>query len=212
MRLIIATSALCLATYAQSTGNLATPALPMNVQVLSVPALTPSTYLSLTVDASVNGGDFIDVRSTNPQLQISLILPNGTEVTPANASTFGFSVLQQVNSAGTAVTSGVFTPFDALGAHTAFILPAGSPGGVYQVKANSTTVSTATFVSVTYFSMSGVKAGIAEDQVIYNPGNNVRLTAFIFSGSTPVTGAAVTASIVPPVSLDSWALFWRRTG
>ena len=180
------------------------PAVPMDVQVLTVPASTPATYLNLTVDASANGGDFIDVVSPSAQILISLVLPNGTEVTVGSASTLGFSVWQQTNSSAT-TTSGIFTPFDVLGTHTAFILPAGSPGGVYQVKANSNTVSTSTGISVTYFSMSGVKAGIAKDKLVYNPGGNVTLTAFIFSGSTQVTGAAVSATIVPPVSLNAQA-------
>jgi hypothetical protein len=71
----------------------------MNVQILTVPPSTAATYLNLTVDASPNGGDFIDVLSPNSQLQISLILPGGTDVTSSNAASLGFSVLQQVNSA-----------------------------------------------------------------------------------------------------------------
>jgi hypothetical protein len=95
--------------------------LPMDVQLSAVPGSTPATYLNLTVDASSAGGDSIDVVSSNSQVAITLILPNATEVTPANASTLGFSVWQQVNVQGTAVTSGVFTPLDSLGAHTTFI-------------------------------------------------------------------------------------------
>ncbi len=204
MRLVTVFTGLCLTAYAQSSGQ-GVLALPMDVQLFTAPPSTPATYLNLTVDASANDGDFIDVVSPSPQVQMSLILPNGTEVTAGNASTFGFSVLQQTNGSGTAVASGVFTPFDAFGTHTTFILPAGSPGGVYQVKANSSMVATSTSVSSTYFSMSGVKAGIAKDKLVYNPGGTVTLTAFIFSGSTQVTGAAVSATIVPPVSLNTEA-------
>lgn len=107
MRPVIGILTFCLTVFAQSTLAQSVAALPRNVQVLAVPASTPATYLNLTVDESVNGNDFIDVLSPSSQVAISLILPIGTEVTPSNASTFGFSVLQQVNSSGSAITSGV---------------------------------------------------------------------------------------------------------
>jgi hypothetical protein len=179
--------------------------LPMSVQMLPVPASTSATYLNVVVDASPNGGDFIDVASPNSQLLISLIIPGGTEVTPSNASNLGFSVNQQVNTLSTINTSGVFTPFDSLGAHTTFILPAGSPGGTYQVKANSSNVGSPTSISVIYFSTSGPTAGVATDKVIYNLGDTVSLTAFVFNGSTQVTGATANATIVPPLNVSSQA-------
>jgi hypothetical protein len=206
MRLAIVLVGACLTAAAQSTGPQPAPALPMNVQILSVPASTAATYLSLTVDASPNGGDFIDVVSPNPQIVVSLILPSGTAVTSSSAASLGFSVLQQVNSTSNPTTSGVFTPFDALGAHTTFILPAASPGGTYQIQANSSNVTTPTTISVTYFSMSGVRAAVAKDKVMYNPGDNVSLTALVFTaGGSQVTGATVNATIVPPVSLNTQA-------
>jgi hypothetical protein len=202
MRLIIPMVAFCLTGYAQSTGNPSTPSLPMNVQILAVPPSTSATYLDLIVDASPNGGDFIDVLSPNSQVVVSLVLPTGVVVTPSNASSLGFSVLQQVNNAGTAA-SGVFTPFDALGAHTTFILPAAAPGGTYQIQANSTNVTTPTTISVMYFSIAGVTASAAADKALYNTGDNALLTALAFSGGTQVTGANATATVIPPVSLNS---------
>jgi len=92
MKLIIVTALFCFIGWAQSPVS---PALPMNVQVLTVPAATSATNLSLSVDASPNGGDFIDVVSPNPQIQVSLILPGGVVVTPANASSLGFTVVQR---------------------------------------------------------------------------------------------------------------------
>jgi hypothetical protein len=168
-----------------------------------VPPSTPATYLNLSIDASSNGGDSIDVISSNSQLPISLVLPSGVEVTPANASGLGFKVLQQVVSSTDGSISGGFTPFDAIGAHTTFILPGSSPGGVYQVKANSTSISTSTNVTATYISLSGVQVGIAKNQPVYNAGGTAVLTVFVFSGSNPVTGATINATVVPPLSLNA---------
>jgi len=128
MKTFLAFSTLLL-LYAQLANgqSVSIPAQGMDVQVVSVPASTPATFLNVTVDASSNGSDFIDVISSNSQILISLILPAGTEVTPTNASSFGFTVSQIVNTAGVPVVSGVFTPFDAIGSHTIFMLPAGSP-------------------------------------------------------------------------------------
>jgi hypothetical protein len=79
MKLVITAAVFFVMAYAQSPVS---PALPTNVQVLTVPASTSSTTLNVTVDASPNGGDFIDVVSPNSQVLISLILPGGTVVTP----------------------------------------------------------------------------------------------------------------------------------
>jgi hypothetical protein len=159
--------------------------------------------LNVTVDASSNGSDFIDVISPNSQLLISLILPGGTEVTPANASGFGFTVSQIVNTAGTPAVSGVFTPFDAAGTHTIFILPAGAQGGTYQVKANSTNTTASSTISAAYVSLFGVKVGMAKDKPVYNLGSNVVLSAFVLKGPTPAIGATVSAVIIPPTSLNA---------
>jgi hypothetical protein len=199
MKLVIILAAFSLIVNAQSPVN---PALPMNVQTLTVPGSTPSTTLNLTVDQSPNGGDFIDAVSQNSAVQISLILPGGAVVTPANGSGLGFTVVQQVNSTSSPATSGIFTPFDTLGTHTTFFLPAASPGGVYQVQANSTGVTSTTLVTVTYFSMSGVTAMATTDQVTYAPGNSVSLVAHVLSGGSQVTGATVTATVVPPMNLN----------
>ena len=102
MKLSAAVATLSLLVYAQSTNgqSVSVPAQAMDVQVLAVPASTPATYLNVTVDASTSGADFIDVLSPNSLVLISLILPAGTEVTPANAVSLGFSVSQIVNTPG----------------------------------------------------------------------------------------------------------------
>ena len=51
------------------------------------------------------------------------------------------------------------------------------------MRADSTVVSAPTTISVTYFSMSGVKAGIAKDKPVYNTGDNVGLRGQSIQGN-----------------------------
>lgn len=145
------------------------PAQAMCVRVTAVPPSTPATYLDLSVDPSSDGGDVIDVVSSNAQVVISLVLPNGIEVTPTNASGLGFTVFQRVVPLVSSGQSSSLTLFEAVGAHTTFGLPANSPGGVYRVKANSTGVAASANVSATYLPLSGPTAGLAP-----SPGRSAR--------------------------------------
>lgn len=62
-----------------------------DVQAILIPAST-STLAAFTVDhPNAGGGDFFDVVVDNPQVSISLIIPNGTEVTAATAQNLGFT-------------------------------------------------------------------------------------------------------------------------
>jgi hypothetical protein len=63
-----------------------------DAQAILVPPAAPSTIATFTVDhPSAMGGDFFDVVEDNPQVIVSLILPNGTEVTAATAQNVGFT-------------------------------------------------------------------------------------------------------------------------
>lgn len=188
-----------LVAYAQSSGRPSVSAslLSIDVQTATVSGSTPATYLNMIVDAST-GLDIIDVCSSSPQVQISLVLPSGVEITPANASAMGFNASEHVINSSAPAASGAFTPFDSPGSHTTFNLPAGSATGTYKVKANSTNVSTATTLSAMYISLSGVAVGLAKTKSVYSVGENVVLTAAVFRGTNPVINAIVTASVIPP--------------
>src|SRR5271165_468275 len=124
-RAIVGAIALSAGLYGQSSSG-SVPVEALSMQIFAVPASTPATYASVTVDASANGGDMIDVSCPSSLMVVSLILPSGVEVTAANASSFGFNVLQQANAFGATSTSGTFTPLDSYGSHTAFVFLAGS--------------------------------------------------------------------------------------
>lgn len=68
MRISPRLSALLLLYAHSTTGqSVSIPAQGMDVQVLAVPESTRATFLNVTVDASSNGSDFIDVISPNSQ-------------------------------------------------------------------------------------------------------------------------------------------------
>ncbi len=198
-RSVLALFLCSLVGYAQSTGgrSVSISLISMDVQSATVPSSTAATYLNMIVDASIEGLDIIDVCSSSAQVRVSLILPNGIEITPMNASSFGFKTSEQVIDSTAPATSGGFTPFDSACAHTMFNPPAGSPAGIYKVKANSTSVSTPTKVSAMYISLSGVAVGLAKVKRVYTVGENVVLTTAVFQGTMPVVNANVTASVVP---------------
>jgi hypothetical protein len=72
-----------------------------------VPAGSASTLLTFTVEADTTGNNFFDVATSDPAVVVSLIIPSGTEVTTANAASFGFtfSVVPNGTYAGAEIPS-----------------------------------------------------------------------------------------------------------
>lgn len=163
----------------------------------SVPPQSQATTVDLTVDESPEGGGVIDVLATQPGLVISLVLPTGVEVTATNAASlgFGFEIYTIAPEAPSLLISPMLTP----GTHTVFELPPGQVSGVYHVKADSTGVATETGLIVSYHSSSQVRAALTTTGAVYKPNDAVVLSALVFNGSTPVTGAAVTARSPNPL-------------
>lgn len=166
-----------------------------------VPPGATSTTLSFAVDPAAGGGDTFHVIVENPQVAITLILPNGVEITAANASTLGF---QYTTIADGAVPSTVApSPFAFPGTHSIIELPASPPAGTYLVKANSTTVSAQTTLIAIYCSSSSVKVGAWASSPFYKVSDSVVLAGLVFDATAPVAGATANASISTPISLNS---------
>ncbi len=158
---------------------------------LRVPANSASTVFPLKVTAVVEGRDVIRVGLTHPQLQISLITPASIEVTSVNAGSLGYE-WTLLNAA----TPSLNIPFaSSAGDHVLIGLPAGAQPGVYQVKANATGIATDSGIQVTYWSNSGVRAGAVCDSTVPT-GSPITISGLVFSGTTPVTGAAVTDTML----------------
>jgi hypothetical protein len=92
-----------------------------------------------------------------------------------------------------------------VGTHVVITLGPAQPAGVYQVVADATTVSNDVLVKGAYYSTSAVRAGIATPDTQYAVGEWGVLSALVFDGSTPVTGATVTARVSTPQILNAQA-------
>ncbi|MFN0169764.1 MAG: choice-of-anchor X domain-containing protein [Bryobacteraceae bacterium] len=158
---------------------------------LRVPANSAGTVFPLKVTSVVEGRDVIRVGLTHPQLQISLITPASVEVTSANAASLGY----EWTSLNAATPSLSFPFASSAGDHVLIGLPAGAQPGIYQVKANATGISGDTGIQVTYWSNSGVRAGAVCDSTVPT-GSSITISGLLFSGTTPVTGASVNATIL----------------
>ncbi len=62
-----------------------------NTQAIPIPPSTASTPIAVVVDSGAVG-DFIDILTSDPNVAVSLILPSGTAITAANASSLGFAL------------------------------------------------------------------------------------------------------------------------
>src|SRR6266487_1626465 len=123
-------------------------------RAVTVTALA-TTLVSFQADPAPAGGDVFDVDAFSPSIVVSLILPNTTEVTQANAASlgFGFAVLPDGSTNGSIL---VF-PFSTPGTHTVITLPPSSVPGTYQIRLNGSSVTTNTPVVVEYYSSSSVR-------------------------------------------------------
>jgi len=79
-------------------------------QSVQVPAGNNPTLMNIVVDAPATGQEMIDVLTGDPGVVISLILPNGTEVTASNAAANGF-VFSTYAIDGTADSTDNLLPF-----------------------------------------------------------------------------------------------------
>lgn len=162
----------------------------MDTRATTVPAGTTAS-LPLIVDAA-SGGDLFDVVSSDPAVAISLVLPGGAVIDAANAEAQGFTY--EVLPADTVKPA----PFSARGTHTLIGLAPGSIAGTYQVRATAPATVDNALVTAAYFSSSKVRAGLMTDAPLYNVGDTVLLSGFVFDGPSPVAGAAVIARIGDP--------------
>lgn len=101
------------------------------VQLAIAPAGGLAALLEFTVEAGSTKGDMFDIVTGVGGVPVSLVLPNGTEITSAStrARGFTFTTLQ-----GAVDKPGPFSPLSIPGTHTLIALPTGAPPGIYRVK------------------------------------------------------------------------------
>jgi hypothetical protein len=163
----------------------------------SIPANSASTLLNFTVEGDTAGNNIFDVLTSDPGVIVSMILPSGLEVTSANASSLGFAVTLLPDQTGVDVQSVLSLP----GTHTLIQIPGGQVSGVYSIKANASSVNTASAMIASYYASSTVKTAVTTSSSAYKVGDTVVLSGLVFDGSTPVTGATVSAGVSAPLSL-----------
>jgi hypothetical protein len=151
--------------------------------------------ISILVDPG-SGNDVIDVSSSDANVAAELILPDGTEVTAANASSlgFGFIAFNSTDLAG----SQLLSTFNLPGGHTVFVFPTGAAPGSYTVSLDTTLATDSSLVTVSYFSSSTVGVGLKTSSPIYRVGDTVGASAFVFDNSIPIQGANVATVIRQP--------------
>ena len=149
--------------------------------------------LSFTADPRSIGGDIFEVVSSTPDAIISLIVPDGTEITSSNAALFGYSysTFTNDNSAPVSMPSLINTP----GTHTLITLPPASAAGSYSIKVIAPAGPDNTLVIASYLSSSAVRAGLVADSQWYRIGQTIVFSALVFNGETPVTNATVTLAV-----------------
>src|ERR1041384_3987067 len=165
-----------------------------------------SRLIAFTADPSSTGGDVFHVVSSTPNATVSLFLPNGTEITAANAAASGFDYATFQNDDNTGRT--MPSLFASRGTHTAIVIPASSVAGVYSIKVVAPAGPEDTVVIASYLSSSEVRAGLIPSSQFYRVGETVVLSALVFNLDIPVTNATVTAAIddsledtIPPVNI-----------
>jgi hypothetical protein len=163
-----------------------------NQQTIVIPAANPSTLINVSVDQPANGQDSIDVLTSDPNVVITLLLPNGTEITANNASSNGF-IFTGYYSDGSVSSEAGLSPFLTAGTHTVIDFPAGTPSGVYSVKANASASQSDSAMTIIYYPSSTVALAAATDASTYVQGDLVILSGLLFDGQTPIQNASLTA-------------------
>jgi hypothetical protein len=117
----------------------------------------------------------------------------------ANATTLGFTfaIVPDGTNGNAEIPSALSLP----GTHTSIQIPGGQPSGAYQIKANASAATDDVAVLATYFSSSTAATAVTTDAANYKVGDTVILSGLVFDGTTPITGATVTATVSAPVSL-----------
>jgi hypothetical protein len=133
------------------------------------------------------------VISSNPAAKISLILPNSIEINSVNAVANGFTFTVPTPADLSALETPSF--LSLAGTHTLVQIPISAPGGGYQLKVDTTGISTPTDLAVFYMSSSPVRMGGLASGSVYSVGQQAVLSALLASDTASVTGATVSGSV-----------------
>jgi hypothetical protein len=172
-----------------------------DVKTVRVAAMSTSTQVTFNLSPTMIGGDVLDVVTSDPTVAVSLVLPSGTSLTAANASTLSYSFSSIPT--GTMDTSIAPSPFGMPGTHTVITFPSGQAAGTYVVGLNAAAAANDSAAIIYYLSAGPEEMAAATDSGVYRAGDTVILSAFVSDGSQPVTNATVTAYVTVPVMIPA---------
>jgi hypothetical protein len=120
-----------------------------------VVAHTNSTMLSFTLEGDTTGNNSFEIVTSDPGVAVSLILPSSLEVTSVNAASLGFTFTTIPE--GTVADDQIQLVFSLPGTHTIISVPGGQISGLYNIKANATSVIADSGIIATYYPSSRVR-------------------------------------------------------
>jgi len=164
-----------------------------DVQAEKVPA-SGQVLLSFSFTPVLSdGGDSFDAITTDPSVSVSLILPNGTEITAANAAAQGFSFSTTIVS--TSDDTNIPVTLTIPGTHTLIGFPPGQAAGTYQIKANGAAAASDSFIIVYLFASGTETFSASVPASFYRVGDQIPIFGYASDGVAPITTATITASI-----------------
>ena len=101
---------------------------------------TPMVFIG---DPASNGGDVFDISVQDPSAAVSIIRPDGTVITTANANTFGytFGIIPDAGLGSLPLAS-----FGTSGTHSIITLGPSQLAGNYTIQVDGTTLGAATLM------------------------------------------------------------------
>ena len=167
-----------------------------DMQAVTLGSGAGSLVLPFVADPADGGGDLFDIVSSDAGVTATLMLPDGTELdrTKAQSLGFDFEIIDSTKLNGATLVGPLTVP----GIHTLIRLPAGSKAGSYAVKLNPGSIGGTALVVASYFSSSGVRAGLFVGKPTVQIGDKIAFSGLVFDGGKPLTGAKAVLTIADP--------------
>ncbi|MCU1337842.1 MAG: hypothetical protein JWO19_3423 [Bryobacterales bacterium] len=163
-----------------------------NIQSAKVRGDGTVTNIIVPVTSTPTDDDLLDILASDSVTQISIVLPDGTQIVPTDGATSN-GLAFDVYAIPSDSTSNDLITLMLPGNHVVVEFSTAAPIGAYIVRA--TRSGTDSSITVVHTPFSGVSVAAVTDSPSYRQGDLVVLSALVFNGTTPVTQASVQATI-----------------
>ncbi|MCW5977191.1 MAG: choice-of-anchor D domain-containing protein [Bryobacteraceae bacterium] len=172
------------------------PLTNQDTRAATIAAGSSPALVEFTADPAAGGGDLFQAVVNKAGVAVSLLIPGGLEINESNAESRGYSytVLTGATLHGSYLPSALAIP----GTQTLVKLPPGAPPGRYQIKFDASGAGGDIAVIASYFSSSGLRAGILTNAPSYAVGDTVVLSGLVFDGDRPALNASARVRIGNP--------------